>query len=397
MEDFTMVIPSYWGSAGKGEETGQRAEAVVFDHPTPLEGQGTLGRLLESLDIFDSLPGRIVIIAVANRREIAREVEDKIEAIIAPFRRRYDFVCLGQSTLDKITRRLAARGVSAGALALVNLDNYAAVRNICSLAGILNGSRYTVFIDDDEVFGDSDFLKKIAENLGRSLQGDSIEALAGYYLQPDTYLLDESKVPGWRAPYWNNTAAMNRAFERIIGRGDRLKPTPFVFGGNMTLALEALQKVPFDPRITRGEDIDFLLNLRINGITFYLDRHLAITHLPPGSDQPAWKKVREDAVRFLYERKKVRDHPEISLEDLQPYPGLFLGDDLEERVIKTCELLKSEYESEQDAQGARECENIIAMVKEDPCAGFDTRAWLARITDDWREVTAVATGLGIPE
>ena len=370
MEDFTMVIPSYWGSAGQYDKTGQSAETVVFDHPTTLDSRGTLGRLLESLDIFDSVPGRIVIIAVANRREIAREVEDKIGGIIAPFRKRYDIVCLGRSTLDKIIRKLA---------------------------GILNGSRYTVFIDDDEVFGDSDFLKKIDENLGRSHKGDTIEALAGYYLQPDTYILDESKVPGWRAPYWNNAAAMNRAFERIIGRGERLKPTPFVFGGNMTVALEALQKVPFDPRITRGEDIDFLLNLRINGITFYLDRQLAITHLPPGSDQPAWKKVREDAVRFLYERKKVRDHPELSLEDLQPYPGLFLGDDLEERVIKTCELLKSEYESEQDAQGVRECENIIAMIKEDPCAGFDTRSWLAQLTADWREVTAWATGAGIPE
>ena len=47
---------------------------------------------------------------------------------------------------------------------LVNLNNYAAVRNICALAGICNGSRYTIFIDDDEVFTDPDFLKKIEEN-----------------------------------------------------------------------------------------------------------------------------------------------------------------------------------------------------------------------------------------
>jgi len=253
---------------------------------------------------------------------------------------------------------------------MLNPDNYAGVRNICSLAGILNGSRYTVFIDDDEVFVDSDFLKKINENIGLTYQGGTVSALAGYYLQPDTYLLDESKVPGWRAPYWNNTAAMNQAFERFIGRGDRLKPTPFVFGGNMAVALETLQKVPFDPRITRGEDTDFLLNLRINGITFYLDRDLAIKHLPPPSPQAAWEKVREDAMRFLYERKKLRDHSEeLSLEDLQPYPGMFLGDDLEERIIKTCELLKREYESDQDPEGVKQCQIIIAMVRENPFAG----------------------------
>ncbi len=190
---------------------------------------------------------------------------------------------------------------------------------------------------------------------------------------------------------------MNKAFDLFIGQGERIKPTPFVFGGNMTLALDALKKVPFDPQITRGEDIDFLLNLRVNGIRFYLDRDLAIKHLPPGSTQIAWKKLREDAVRFLYERKKIRDHDELSLSELQPYPGLFLGDDLEERIIKTAELLKCEYESQGDEEDVRECQNIMIMAKENLFDQFDTRAWLDEITADWQEITARAVGLGIPD
>ncbi len=394
MKDFTMVIPSYWDRADTAAES---AEEVVFDHPTPLDSEGTLGRLLDSLDVFEEVPGGIVIIAVANEREIADEVEEKVNEVIRPYRGRYDIRSLGQDTLGKIRRQLTNKGVSSEALTMVNLDNYAAVRNICSLAGILDAARYTIFVDDDEVFADSEFLRKIAEHIARPHKGDTIEALAGYYLQPDTYRLDESKVPDWRAPYWNNAAAMNEAFDRFIGRGERLKPTPFVFGGNMALAPDALAKVPFDPRITRGEDIDFLLNLRINGITFYLDRELAIKHLPPGSSQPAWKKIREDAVRFLYERKKVEDHDELSLDDLQPYPGLFLGDDLEERIIKTCELLKREYESKKDEEGAVQCDGIVAMVRENPFAEFDTKSWLRKITADWREVTDAALGLGLPD
>jgi len=396
MNDFTMVIPSYWGRTEREEKSGPGTETVVFDHPTALESQGTLGRLLKSLDVFGSVPGRIVIIAVANRPEITGEVEARVEEIIAPWRRHYNICCLGQSSLEKIRARLADRGVSPAALDLVNLDSYAAVRNICSLAGILNGSRYTIFIDDDEVFADSGFLDKIERNMGRPLEGDTVAALAGYYLQPETYLLDESSVPGWRASCWNNAAAMNQAFERFIGRGEPLKPVPFVFGGNMTVDLQTLSKVPFDPRITRGEDIDFLLNLRINGIIFYLDRDLAIKHLPPASDQPAWKKLREDALRFLYERQKVRDHPELSLEDLQPYPGLFLGDDLEERIIETCGLLKAEYEAQRNPEGASRCLEIIGLVEDNPFAGFDTKSWLAEITARWREVTGAAAGMGIP-
>ena len=394
MKDLTVVIPSYWARAGG---TGDRAEEIVFDHPTSLDHSGTLGRLLDSLDIFDRVPGRIVIIAVANEQAIAGEVEDRIREIIAPYRSRHHILAMGQAALEKIKRKLADRGVCAEALAMVSLDNYAAVRNICSLAGILEGSHCTVFIDDDEVFTDRDFFNKIAESMDQSAAGENVLALAGYYLQPDTYRLDQSEVPGWRLPYWNNAEAMNRAFDLIIGRGKRIKQTPFVFGGNMTLALDALKKVPFDPRITRGEDIDFLLNLRVNGIKFYLDRELAIKHLPPGSAQKAWRKLREDAVRFLYERKKVTDHDELSLSELQPYPGAFLGDDLEERIIKTAELLKREYESQDDREGVIECGNIMIMAQENPFGDFDSRSWLDRITAHWQQVTASAAGLGIPE
>jgi len=391
--NFTMVIPTYWGHA---EGTGGR-EKTAFDNPTGLHTNGTLPRLLETLRIFAELPGRIVVISVANDPEIAPLVSDKVDRLIAAYRRRFDIVNLSQTTLDTIRRQLGHLGVSDQACGLLNLDNYAAVRNICGLAGVLNASPYTIFIDDDEVFTDPDFLRKIQSNMGRHIDGQAIEALAGYYLQPETYRLDESKVPAWRAPYWNNAAAMNAAFDQVIGQGPRLQPTPFVFGGNMTVCLRVLKQVPFDPRITRGEDIDFLLNLRIYGITFYLDRTLAIKHLPPSSPQPAWKKLREDALRFLYERKKLNDHPQLNLNELQPYPGMFLGDDLEERIIKTCQILKRQCEEHGDQEGISECEKNIALVKENPFAHFDTRSWLSHITAQWQEITAAAEGMGIPD
>jgi hypothetical protein len=386
-----MVIPTYWGQ-DKVEKTD---DEIVFDHPTLLNETGTLGRLLESLRIFKRVEGKIVVISVANTRGIAGAVKGRVDQIIEPFRSSYDITNIGHDTLEHISERLAIRGVSKSALELVNLDNYAAVRNICSLAGVINGTNHTIFIDDDEVFSDPDFFDKIQENMGKDVAGHKIEALAGYYLQPHTFRLNENKVPDWRVPWWNNTAAMNAAFERIIGQEPRLKPTPFVFGGNMTLSLKALKQIPFDPRITRGEDIDFLLNARIHGVTFYLDRKLAITHLPPESEQKEWKKVREDAIRFLYERKKVRDHPQLSLQDLQPYPGMFLGADLEERIIKTNELLKQKYQTEDDEQGVWECEKTIAMTAENRWAQIDTRKWLRQLVNRWQEVTTATEGIEI--
>ena len=393
MNDFTMVIPTYWGRSGQDLIA---SEKKVFDHPTPLDQEGTLGRLLDSLSIFDDFSGRVVIVTVANDPLIAPEVRERVDEIIAPYRDRFQISNFSRATLDRLLPVLAGKGLSDGPLSLLNLDNYSAVRNMCSLAGILNNSPATIFIDDDEVFIDPLFLEKVSHHIQGDHNGEPIRALAGYYLQPDTWRLDVSRVPSWRARYWNNAQAMNEAFEKTIGADPRLKITPFVFGGNMTLTLDTLKATPFDPKMTRGEDIDFLINLRIQGVNFYLDRELSIKHLPPGSARPAWKKVREDILRFLYEQKKVNDH-QLPLDDLQPYPARFLEPDLEERIVKTNELLKDEYEREHDEQGVAECEENIRLARENPFRDFDTRAWLNQLTADWRQLTAAAAGLGIPQ
>lgn len=395
MDKVTIVIPTYWGRTG---ENLINDEKIVFDHPTPLNEQGTLGRLFDSLKVLKGIEHfNIVIIAVANNEKIVGEIEQKIAGIVSPFKSQYDITCVSNSTLKILAEKLSRAGLSADSLELLNLNNYASVRNICALSGILNQSSYTVFIDDDEVFTDEEFLAKVDQNIGKSVNNDKIDALAGYYLQPDSYLLDKNKVPGWRRPYWNNIRYMNEAFERIITPQPRLKPTPFVFGGNMALSLDALKKVPFDPQITRGEDIDFLINLRINGITFWLDRELAIKHLPPGSHQSAWKKVREDAKRFLYERKKLIDHRQVTPEDFMPYPGIFLEDDLEERIIRTNELLIEEYRAKGDEGGMKECRQTISLVQDNPFKELDTKKWLNELTSRWQRLTALAEGMGIPD
>ncbi|MDO9529842.1 MAG: hypothetical protein Q7J27_11900 [Syntrophales bacterium] len=390
MKDYTMVIPTYWGMAS--EDMGAQEE-IVFDHPTPLNETGTLPNLLDSLDILDGAEGKVVIIAVANNNDIAALVRDKIETLVEPFRSKHDITCMHTLMLEKLAADLKAEGVSQEAVDILNLNNYSAVRNMCSIAGILNASKYTIFIDDDEVFHDTDFLGKIERTMGTKVNGESVRALAGYYLQPDTPMLDESKVSAWRKPYWNNAEGMNRAFEKFILHGDMIKPTPFAFGGNMTITLDLLKQVPFDPRITRGEDIDFLINLKISGVTFFLHRELAIKHLPPeSSSRPDWKKVREDILRYLYERKKVADHPEVSLDYLQPYPGMFVGPDIHERVIKTNKLLKAEYEAAGDIEAAKECDANIELARNDPFRDVDTRNWLKELTEKWQELTRRVEG-----
>ena len=99
----------------------------------------------------------------------------------------------------------------------------------------------------------------------------------------------------------------------------------------MILHWNMFEKVPFDPYITRGEDMDLLVNARLRGFEFMLDTRLSVVHLP-GEGKSMWSEMRQDLYRFLYMREKLLRHMEknkltnVSIRALSPYPGHFLGD-----------------------------------------------------------------------
>jgi len=397
LQKITMVIPTYWGPP----EDKDIEEEKVFDHPTPLDQEGTLERVLESLKVLERSDFSVVLIVASTSSKIEKEVVSKVKEISRPFREKYELKLLHHKNLKSLREKLLSKNVIPDACSLINLDNYSSVRNMCSIAGILNGSDLVIFIDDDEVFEDSNFIDKAVEHAGKERDGEKILAVAGYYINSDgNYKLDENGVPFWKRESWNNVIAMNQAFDQIIGKRPRLKLTPFVFGGNMVIHRELLASVPFDPAITRGEDIDFLINVRISGKKFWLDNTLSIVHRPPSKKSPRWLSFREDIKRFLYEKKKVDDHShikEVSRNALMPYPGLFVGEDLEDRILKANKLLYREYEEAGERYGMKQCSINEEIVKSDKLKDIDTRTWLGRLTSNWRILTRAAAGVGIPD
>jgi hypothetical protein len=75
----TMVIPSYWG---RKTSDGWKKSDDVYDHPTPLDEEGTLLRLLKSLEILKNKQFNLVILGVAAAEDIRDEVEGKLAALI---------------------------------------------------------------------------------------------------------------------------------------------------------------------------------------------------------------------------------------------------------------------------------------------------------------------------
>jgi hypothetical protein len=192
--------------------------------------------------------------------------------------------------------------------------------------------------------------------------------------------------------YWDQNDRMNEAFGKIIGSDPRLKETPFVFGGNMVIHRDLFTVVPFDPKVTRGEDIDFLINAKMFGFHFFLDNQLSIKHLPPSKAYPTWTQLREDIHRFIYERAKIEHQTAIAgmtrvyPEDFDPYPGCFLKPDLETKIGNSSKLLSYEYLALGDKGSREEALNNIVIAKTEAVPKYDPFLWLCELQKRWHEL-----------
>ncbi len=400
MTDACMVFPSYWArEKAKGWQPGD----AVYDHPIPLDEEGTLLRALKSLSVLDSKDFEVVVLAVPTSDDISEAVEEKVAGIVEEAKMEVDIPIrvFGPSHLREIHLLLDKEG-EGDLKDLLQLRGYSNVRNLCVFVPHILGKTVAILIDDDEVFEDPRFVDKALEKMGHTLDGKKVLAVAGYYLQANGEYRVEKPVEPWMK-YWDQMERMNEAFDAYIGRPPRYKVTPFVFGGNMVLHRDLFKKIPFDPLVPRGEDIDYLINARMYGFPFFLDNTLSIKHLPPPKSHPVWRRLREDVFRFLFEREKIRRQKEITgmtrvqPEDFDPYPGAFLKDDLEQKVEKASEVLAGMYRQKGDAEGAKEALRTVDLMREalrDERDPFDD---LVRLQSRWEKLMNLFSQAGLAD
>ena len=378
---LAMVVPTYWG---RRSNVGWLEGDLVFDHPTSLDCDGTLERLLDSIAVLDDLDFKLAIVVVPTTPDVECEAVERVEEIVE------------QADPQIPTRLLTPAGMTALKRALgdtedrfdafYSLAGYAQVRNACLIAARLLDAEAAVLIDDDEVFEDGGFIGKVREGLAQRHDGNPVLALAGYYLNADGDYLLEKEEPSWGAR-WPKYATMDEGFRRFIGQPPRYKTTPFAFGGNYILHRDLFTSLPFDTRVTRGEDLDYLTMALMSGVPTVLDNELSIKHLAPPKSHPQWQQVRQDVIRFTYQRAKLRaDSAELrklAPEDFDPYPGLFLRDDLNERIEETSRALTDFYRALGDVNAAEEAARNAEIAAE--ADDLDAIECFIRLRDLWRE------------
>ena len=333
----SVVIPTYW-TRPVGEPP-QRGDAI-FDHPTPVDGESTLPRLLESIaEAERPFPCDVLILVGYVHPELASAADARVRAMVDAFSDRLTISYVGSLLFSMLGEAVEAAGLPTGTVTPLT---YAGVRNAQLILPYLQGADIIVALDDDEVIPPDYFL-----TLKETLDERPEKGFAGLYQDPHGHvLIDAGPMQG--NIFMDKAAIMNTAITRLLIQSDRWVTTPIAFGGNMIFRREMVETVGFDPGITRGEDIDYVLNATLMGQPFVLDTALRIIHIPPREyDTHPYAKLAQDVRRFMYEREKLRVAQEHGLPvpkpaQLLPYPGRFLMVDLEEHALAALRALATD-------------------------------------------------------
>jgi GT2 family glycosyltransferase len=312
---------------------------ATYDHVTPLNHQGELPRCLASLR--DNGVDVAIYILVASEAGIEGEASDKIQVIAEAFRDDMTVHVIDNDALSQFYTRADMLGYGAIREG-VGLTGYSAIRNLGLLTAAAGGFTECIFIDDDEIVTEPDFLEKAVYGLGKLTQkGVPVLVKSGYYTNSDGEW--KSKQKGhWYDRYWQQGELFNKWITKAMS-ASRLSRSNSLYGGLTAIHREAYRRVSFDPWIPRGEDLDYLLNVRMYGGDVWFDNHWSINHLPPANRNEA-QRFRQDIYRWIYEHRKLEyaksqiDLLPIQPQTLSPYPGPFLEHSVSRRIFLTALL-----------------------------------------------------------
>lgn len=329
-----IVVPTYWTRAGGDSIPGD----AVYDHPTALDGASTLPALLDSLACLDASSYYLVLLVAVTGDDVAIPAENRVREMVRAHAGIRTLI-FGASHAAWLHTWLRAHG-QGNPERVVALRDYPRIRNLQLAVPLALHAGAIIALDDDEIVTDPDFVTKAVEPLGQELGDRRIDGLSGHYEQDNGSILLRVDETTTHSPnvFERKASIMNLATKNLEAKPGDVVETPFCFGGNMEFTPELAATVGFDPEITRGEDIDYLINARMEGRHFFLRKNLRILHCPPSGGSyrdTSLSKLQQDIVRFVYEREKLLvsqrspDLCAVTASELEPYPGEFLREGID--------------------------------------------------------------------
>lgn len=335
-----IETPTYWKKENK---------TSVFDHPIPLNTNGWLNRYLKNITNHPqfNLINKLILFPAPS----TLEVENKVKSVSKKFNNVETF---SLKTLKMLRQILKENNFSIEFIKTIHANSYPCVRNLGLIKGALEKADLLILIDDDELILDNEFIKK-------ALEMNNAHGKTGYYTSKGKHYLHVPEPPRW-ALKWQKTELIAKTVQKYIDSNERFTKTNIALGGCTVITKKLYQNVCFDPYISRGEDLDFLISAKHYNYNFIFDSQLSVEHLPPQGAKYFWPKFKGDIHRFIYQRQKIQDLG-INAKELVPYPGDFLQEDLEERIIYTAKNFTKDVLKKKDSNLITNAKSEIKKAK----------------------------------
>ncbi len=327
-----IVIPTYWAM-----DSADAHAPGAYDHSTDLHNPSPeLDACLKSLEqVRDMCPVVVLVVCPPATTEAARERVEQIARAHPALT-----VTIVTNTEAKRVRDRVDDIAPKAPGEPVSLRGYGAIRNMGLAVASILAHDTVIFLDDDELVLGPDFVKQALYGLGQlTRQGLPILAKSGYFFDRNGSPLADTSKADINHRWWTKRIEFNRWMRRALA-GTRISRSNYVCGGCLALHARAFTRVAFDPWITRGEDMDYLFNMRMHGLDVWFDNEWAVKHLPPATEQRS-PRFMQDVYRWYYERAKLsyaagqHDLTPVTPASLMPYPGPWFSNELDDRVRKT--------------------------------------------------------------
>ena len=393
-----IVIPTIWTRESSRRGASDRTVlSQRFRHGTDIGYPNPrLAATLESLSRQRDV-GKVILVVGATDRLIEQRADERVREVVAGFPT-LDILVVGPGEFGSLTRRLEQIDL-AGMIPALTPESYGSVRNLGLIAAAVLGHDAVIFIDDDELCqggptcGPDDFMERATFGLGaRTYMGTYVLAKTGYAVDASGSWR-HTEASHWSDTFWNVGEAYNEAMAEVLVP-PRLQPAKFAIGGALAIHREMFTKVAFDPWITRGEDADYVLNMRLHGAEMYFDDQWTVTDLPPERSSDALR-FRHEVSAFVYSRRKMEfsksqvDLRPVNPHDLAPFPGDFLDSTLTSRAFLTGALraLAGRERSEHMSAAAHAVREAGAYARKH-CANYFAlqRAWGYMMDALWEDV-----------
>ena len=333
-------------STRSGSAFDQANAGAPYSHPTALDCPNPpLVDCLNSLSNCKGV-GKIILVVATVDPVIDVRADDRIREIAEQFPN-LDITLFGTSETSSLFRRLEQLEMPKLIEAL-SIKSYGATRNIGCLVATILGYDSLIFLDDDEIVDDPDFMERATFGLGQAIHsggylfaksgiitdmtGDPFQMGTGHLKKGDDADIASMnklmpRIKGhWADSFWKNQQLLNEAIARAL-KPPRMHRSTIAFGGCLAIHREMFTKVAFDPWIMRGEDVDYVINVRMHGGDVYIDDEWIIRHNSPETDRSPAQRFRQNIYRLIYEHRKIEfaksqvDLAQVTAQSLDPYPG----------------------------------------------------------------------------